>query len=204
MSRMNQPIATPSRTLLGFGASTMQGVGDTSAGGFFTRASRAESMQRRYANFINHGIGGNTVADMLARVDKAVDAAGLDYDVVVILGCNDVPRDRDGNPAVRSTPQAYAATLAQMFPRVKSPKGRSLFISSFAVSYEKTGVCTDVFSQYMDPAMKLAQQAGYEVWDLWRATEPVAPRYWATDGLHFNDAGHQYIADGVVARFATA
>lgn len=195
----SRPPSRKSKTLLNFGASTAQGVGDEAGGGYFARASRDERLKAVYVKFVNRGVGGNCVTDMLARADDAVAGAGRPFDVIVMLGCNDVPRQRDARPGVRSTPADYRATLESLLARVKGD-GRSLLVSSFAVSSERTGVSPDVFATYVDAAIALARSAGYDVWDLWRETLPRAAEYWAADGLHFNDAGHQYIADGVVAR----
>jgi lysophospholipase L1-like esterase len=185
------------RTLVGFGASTQQGAGDKTGGGYFARAEKLAKPSRPGWRWINRGIGGNTTRDMLARVSTVMVHAP--YDLVVVLGCNDMPRANDKNPKARTDLAEYEKNLDEILRRVKGEK--SLFITSFPVSQEKTGVAPETFAQYMNAAKTVAQKHGYEIWDLY--TELLggkAEQYWADDGLHFNDAGHQFLAESLWKR----
>lgn len=50
----------------------------------------------------------------------------------------------------------------------------------------------------MTAAVQIAGENGYSIWDLYHESQDEVAKYWAADGLHFNDAGHQMIADGVM------
>lgn len=177
------------RTLIGFGASTMQGAGDPE-GGFLKRMAPHLPDWR----VLNHGIGGDTTRDMLLRA-PAVHAIGADA-TVVLLGCNDLPRARDGSPDRRTTLADYRGNLEQILAIVKAK--RSLFVTSFRVSEEKTGVSSDLLRPYMQTAMEVARAHGYDAWDLFSDTFNDGPRFWAADGMHYNAAGHQHLADRVL------
>jgi len=186
-------------TLVGFGASSMQGVGD-SQGGCLRRVDLHCRERGLPVNVVNKGIGGQSTAHMLARIDAL--APLRPYDLVVILGCNDLPRARDGNPAIRSSLDGYTDNLRRLLPAIRGR--RSLFISSFAVSEERTGITPALFADYMDAVTGLARTSGYDIWDLYRETKDTVTLLLAADGLHFNDQGHALIAARVSAWLAAA
>jgi len=182
------------RTLVGFGASSMQGTGD-SQGGFFSRLERSGALPN--TKFINAGKGGNTTRDMLARAGEL--AAHRPYDLVVMLGCNDLPRDGDVSPHVeRRVPLAeYGQNLAAILPAIRGE--RSLFISSFLMSPAK-GMRPETFEQYMTVAISLAKENGYEVWDFYRESLGYISTHWANDGVHMKDSGHELVAKELAVR----
>jgi lysophospholipase L1-like esterase len=185
-------MAIELRSLVGFGASTMQGAGD-SQGGFFARVTRHLQQSQPGRKCYNLGVGGNTTVDMLNRVEQAEQY--MPFDSVVILGCNDLPRERDGNVPRRTTIEQYTANLDAIFPRIRGEA--SLFVSSFRPDSERTGVLTSTMDQYMGVALDLARKHQFEIWDLYYELRdsPELPKYWANDGMHFNDAGHAMLAD---------
>ena len=183
--------------LVGFGASSMEGAGDT-AGGFFRRLEGCDATAR-YERRVNLGIGGNTTRDMLARAETA--AALAPRDIIVLLGCNDVPRKNDDSKERRVPLAEYKINLQRILPTIKGE--HSLFVSSFPVSSERTGVPADALSSYMAVALSIAAAAGYETWDLHGdLANSRLSSYYAPDGLHFNDAGHAMIASELAKRVA--
>lgn len=171
-------------TILGFGASTMHGAGD-SRGGFLAR------LQRPGITVINKGVGGNTTRDMAARLD-ALRAIPREWSIV-LLGCNDMPRSNDGHPQNRTTLDEYRRHLTAIFNAVRS--SRNLFITSFRVR-DTVGIDANTFSDYMRVAVEEAlATGGYQIIDLHAASQSFGDRFWAADGMHYNDAGHQYICE---------
>ncbi len=181
-------------TIIGLGASSMQGVGDTQ-GGWFARAERLA--QDRKMRWINRGIGGNTTRDMLLRVTTVT--VHSPHRLVVMLGCNDLPRKYDTQPDRRTLIEEYRNNLNALFPRIQGTQ--SLFITSFPVCTTRVTIGDEMFETYMAAAKKCAIDAGYEIWDLYEELRGKCEPYWATDGLHFNDAGHALIAQAFVERF---
>ncbi len=106
----------------------MYGVGD-SEGGFFRRVENSFREKSSGLRFANLGISGDTTQKMLARADEFGRFPG--HGLVVILGCNDVPRDQDRSPAIRSDLSKYESRLRSLLPATKGR--RSQFISSFPV-----------------------------------------------------------------------
>lgn len=180
------------RTLVGFGASSMQGTGD-SQGGFFSRLERSDALPD--TQFINAGKGGNTTRDMLARAAEL--AVHRPYDLVVMLGCNDLPRDGDGDNPRRVPLDEYTRNLAAILPAIRG--GRSLFVSSFLMSPAK-GMRPETFAEYMTAAISVATDSGYEVWDFYRESLPFISLHWAGDGVHMKDSGHELVARELAER----
>lgn len=175
-------------TIVGFGASTMQGAGDTQ-GGCFARLKLAGATLG--AQWINCGIGGDTTRQMLQRAPAV--AAHHATHLVVLLGCNDLPRSGDPAPDMRTTLDEYAQNLDRLLPAIRAP--RSLFVTSFAVA-PRVGINDDDFARYVAAAADAARRHGYELWDLYGQTLQTISRYWAPDGVHLAGAGHQFVADG--------
>lgn len=174
--------------LLGFGASSMQGVGD-SRGGFLRRLELRVAGQY---SVTNAGVGGNTTRDMLQRLPGLALPADA---VIVLLGCNDLPRANDAFPQNRVTLAEYRENLDRLLSALKAP--RSLFISSFFPAEHLTGIAPATFETYMTAATDLARETGYEIWDLFNETRHTTAPLLAADGMHFNDTGHAFLADRV-------
>ena len=182
---------TERKIILGFGASSMQGAKD-SEGGFFKRLENALNRDAKTFDFVNLGIGGDTTREMHARIGAVEQYKPAC--TIVLLGCNDMPREGDRDPAHRTSLQEYENNLKLIFPKLRG--GRSLFITSFYVNEIKE----ETFIQYMETAKRLA--VGYEIWDMFQDCRPHLPGYLADDYVHFNDAGHQYICDHLLEMLA--
>lgn len=174
----------------------MQGTGD-SHGGWFARAEKLTA--DRKLRWINRGVGGNTTRDMLLRVTSVTVHAP--HRVVVMLGCNDLPRQGDTTPDRRTLTEEYTHNLNQIFPRIKATQ--SLLVTSFPVCPTRITIDAKTYDAYMTAAKKSALAAGYEIWDLYEELRGRAQPYWATDGLHFNDVGHAFIASSFAERYLT-
>jgi lysophospholipase L1-like esterase len=176
--------------VLGFGASSMKGAGD-SQGGFLKRMERATAGRAR---FLNAGVGGDTTRDMMARL-ASVRGSGHSL-TIIMLGCNDMPRRGDGQPGRRTALAEYAGNLRAIFATLAS--ARSIFATSFQVDWAATGIEPELFDRYMQAAKDAA--TGYELWDLHAESASYGPAFLAKDGVHYNDAGHQHLAATLLAR----
>lgn len=108
--------------LVSFGASTMQGAGDSQRG-FFTRLSRCFQKQRLPLEMGNEGVGGQTTRGMLARMHKLHSL--IPYDLVVILGCIDMPFKQDGSASSRTTHIEYLANLEKLPGTIRGKRSLS-------------------------------------------------------------------------------
>lgn len=174
-------------TIVGFGASSMQGIGDEEQGGFFNRLLASVDQAR----WVNLGVGGDTTRDMLRRCHEV--KAYRPYDLIVLLGCNDYPRANDAYPEVRATLEEYAANLTRLLPSIRGQ--RNIFITSFEVDPVRSGVSAATFERYISRARAIALDSGYEVIDLYAMLKVARLDYLAADGVHFTGHGHQVIAD---------
>jgi lysophospholipase L1-like esterase len=175
------------KKIVGFGASSMEGVGDDVGGGFFARLASAVGKYR----FVNLGIGGNTTRDMLLRRSQVL--RHRPYDLVVLLGCNDYPRANDEHAHMRTSLKEYKTNLCQLLLLIRGE--RSIFVTSYEVDPKRTGVDSGLFKRYTTAARLVAGDCGYEVIDLYSIVKKSRRNYLAADGVHFNAEGHQFIAD---------
>ncbi len=185
-------------TLIGFGASSMEGVGD-SQGGWFARAERIADEKKIRYRWINRGMGGDTTVEMLRRTSTVT--THKPYKLVVLLGCNDLPRASDGTPQRRVAIEQYRQNLDELFTRIKGTK--SLFMTSFPACQKQVGIDPAIYEQYMQQASAAARQAGYDVWDLYSELKGNCEPFWSPDGLHFNDIGHAHVAQRFVEKCLT-
>ncbi len=182
--------------LVGFGASTMSGTGD-SQGGFFARVCQKLAQQKLPVEGVQFGIGGDTTRKMLARAGSILSVGK--HDLIIMLGCNDLPRRDDKWPDTRTTIQEYERNLCALLTQIRGE--RSLFVSSFPVDPQKTGVSAEMLTDYMSLAISLAQGRDYQIWDMHKELLTVdLTNMWSPDGLHFNDQGHAFIAQGILSR----
>lgn len=177
------------KTIIGFGASSMAGVGD-SEGGFFKRMQKVLTQYQ----FINLGVGGNTTRDMLKR---CVQVDGFQtYDLIILLGCNDFPRANDKNPTARSELEEYQLNLTSLLKYFKGQ--RRIFLTSFPTDPTRSGINAELFKEYVDCAREVAVKNNFEILDLYTIVKASTDDFLAPDGLHFNAQGHQMIAELVL------
>ena len=180
-------------TIVFFGASTVEGVRDSVWGGFVTRLANRAFTERKRARIFNLGIAGDTSREYVNRTEE-IAARRADH-VVFLLGCNDVPRDRDGDPAIRVPVEEYEANLRRLFG---ASERRRTLITSFPVDAERTGVRREVFKTYLDAARRAAIDEGLEIVDVYEDWDGAARTEWlSSDGLHLNSDGYEWLADRV-------
>ena len=176
--------------LIGFGASTMQGVGD-SQGGFFKRLDAKLAKAGKPRECLNFGIGGNSTSDMLARFDEV--RPHLPNPAIILLGSNDLPRKRDLWPQNRLSLADYSTNVKTILSDLFHP--RTIFVSSFRVCPRRTGIQPETYAEYMGTALKIAASLRLITWDLYDESAALGDKYLASDGLHYNDAGHEFVAE---------
>jgi lysophospholipase L1-like esterase len=182
--------------LLGFGASSVEGVGD-SQGGFLKRLGQKLAAAGKPYECLNYGVGGNTTRDMLARLPQI--RPHLPAKVIVLLGSNDFPRDVDWAPESRVPLDEFRRNVDKIFDELGSPS--AIFVTSFAVCPPRTGIMPPTFQSYMEQALKSAAAHQMRIWDLHAESLRWDDRYLAEDGLHYNDAGHEMIAEHLLTMF---
>lgn len=181
-----------SKLILGFGASSMQGVGDPE-GGFFKRLERDWRGKGGKPRFVNQGIGGHTTRDMLARLSEATT---LSPDLtIVLLGCNDLPRNPDGSPDRRTDLAEYQSNLEKLFSEL--PGERRIFCTSFRPDLARHGISAENFSVYMNAARNAAEEAGWDLIDFFEMSLSWPADLYAEDGMHASAKGHAWMAEQI-------
>jgi lysophospholipase L1-like esterase len=176
----------PSPTLVGFGASSMEGAGDDESDGFLNRLKPAVAGQE----LVNLGVGGDTTRAMLRRADDVT--RHRPHDLIVLLGCNDYPRKNDAHPASRTAPREYVLNLTKLLNTIRGQ--RNLFITSFPADPARTGIAAADSATYVGLAKSAAVNCGYGILDLFEAVRSTGMDFLADDGLHYTPAGHRFIA----------
>lgn len=146
--------------------------------------------------FVNRGISGNRVRDILARSDK--DLVDIDPDIVTILiGVNDTWRRFDMNDP--TTADEFADTYETLLKKIKANTHAKIVIIEAFVLY---GMGRDEFREDLDLKLDktriLAMQYAdaYVPLDGILAAECVgrAPTELSDDGIHPNEGGRRFIA----------
>lgn len=146
--------------------------------------------------FVNRGISGNRVRDILARSDK--DLIDIDPDIVTILiGVNDTWRRFDMNDP--TTADEFADTYETLLKKIKANTHAKIVIIEAFVLY---GMGRDEFREDLDLKLDktriLAMQYAdaYVPLDGILAAECVGrtPTELSDDGIHPNEGGRRFIA----------
>jgi lysophospholipase L1-like esterase len=185
----------PMTRIFSFGASTAQGALDTEAGGFIVRlGKRLEEQERGLAE--NFGIGGETTNDMVVRLAEIPVYSRADI-AVVTLGINDVERVPDANPQKRVSLQKHADNVRLIIESLES-RCQILYVTQYPVDFAKRGLQETLVVSYIDAGRKIAQEIGVDVIDIYSEIDrDKYDAFIADDGMHFNAAGHAYIAERI-------
>lgn len=178
------------------GPNTLGGLG--SGYPLLIAADLLESHPDRSYQFLNRGISGNRVPDLVERWDR--DTMQLKPDVLsILIGVNDLwHKLMQGTPGtVEDFERGYAGLLAETR---RGPPGTKLVVLEPFVL--RTGAVDQRWFPEFDlrraAALRVARNAGatfiplQEMFD--RLSVKAPPAYWAADGVHPTPAGHAAIA----------
>jgi len=178
--------------------------------GFGYPAIISETFHYKYPNlhvsFINRGISGNRVRDLVERWDA--DCISLSPDIVTILvGINDTWRRFDSNDptSAKRFEDEYRMILLNT---LQSTKAKVILMSPFLLPinaermtwredvHEKIQVTENLANEFRLPYIPL-----HSIFDdlAENSNEPVS--YWAGDGVHPTYAGHDIIANELLKMF---
>jgi lysophospholipase L1-like esterase len=146
--------------------------------------------------------GGHTVPDLLQRVDKDVIAKKPTI-VVIQIGCND---------ARRLSRDRFKTSLGELIDRLQKAKIQVVQCTLTSVGEKHDGTNKDdaKLEAFAQIEREVARAKNVPVNDLRKAFAA----HWKThnpdnkdsgiltyDGNHFNDAGHQFVAEQMLRRF---
>ncbi len=178
-----------------FGASTAQGARDTEGGGFIVRiGKRLEEEGLGLSE--NFGIGGHTTDDMIPRLPRIPISSKWDI-AIVTLGINDVPRTPDNNQD-RRVPLDRHDTNVHLILEDLTGRCRVLYVTQYPVNYVVHGLEQSLVESYVNVGRQVSHEIGVDILDIHNEiNEEKYDAFIDDDGMHFNSAGHAYIADRI-------
>jgi lysophospholipase L1-like esterase len=192
------------KTIVFVGDSITEGAGDDERGGW-TR--RVEAWLRAGVRAIHAGISGNTIVDVLQRLDRDVLSHNPNV-IVLAIGINDSRQYPVDGGRYALSPQDFSTGLVAFATRVKASKAPVFVVGLNPVDETRTGFfeagmiyASDAQRLYDETLRSFANDNGYE----YIAIEPSfaangGAQALTTDGLHPNPAGHALIAHAVWAK----
>jgi lysophospholipase L1-like esterase len=174
--------------------------------GWFARLTRSGQGGERHLEFVNRGVGGNRVPDLLARLDADVIAAEPTL-VLVYIGINDVWHWRDG----RGTPEdEYRDGLRDVVDRLLAAGLRVLLCTPTVIGEKIEGANAQdaMLTTYTQISRDVAAAADVPLCDLHAAFRAELARVnpdgapdgvLTTDGVHLSDAGNALVASTIGA-----
>jgi lysophospholipase L1-like esterase len=146
--------------------------------------------------------GGHTVPDLLKRVDKDVIAKKPTI-VVIQIGCNDARRIKK---------EDFKAGLEELIDRLQKEKIQVILCSLTSVGEKHDGTNKDDpnLDAFAEVARGVAKEKNVPLNDLrkafieyWKKNNPEnKPSGLLTyDGNHWNDTGHQFVAERMLTKF---
>lgn len=192
------------KTVIFVGDSITEGAGDDAHGGWTRRLAAGLPAEWQA---VHAGIGGNTIVDILQRMDSDVFAHDPEL-IVLAIGINDSRQylSEGGRNGV-ALPD-FKAGLASFAQRANGTTARVLIVGLNPVdetrttAFEPGMIYASAAAKQYDAALQaFASGQGYEY-------VPIQASFAAnggaevltTDGLHPNPAGHELIAQAVWAR----
>lgn len=169
---------------------------------FLIAAEYGGAFPERKLEFINRGISGNKVPDLLNRWDK--DALELKPTVVsILIGVNDIwhPLNAGQEVSVEKYEEGYDKLLAQTVAAL--PNAKIILLEPFITPGRATTPKWDVWQGHVKAFQAVVAKLGAKykapVVKLQRVFDEASKRapaeYWVFDGVHPTYAGNQLIAD---------
>ena len=158
--------------------------------------------------FMNRGVAGNRVVDMLTRVRKDVINLKPDF-VSILIGANDVWQEFlcQNGFSKESFERIYNVFLTEI--KESLPDVKFIILEPFVLKGEGTMENWDEFRQEIEKRAAVSKKlaAKYDAdfiplqkkFDEAFLTAPMG--YWLVDGVHPSPAGHKIIADAWLENF---
>ncbi len=184
--------------IISFGASTAFGARDYEKKGFLFRVVEALSVDGEF-EAVNYGWIGDSTRDMLVRLQSLEIPAGAT--VIVTLGINDVRRIGEENED-RVPIEEHRSNLAAMLNFLKL-HCRPVYMSQYPVAYGQCSLSEELVESYIQAGLDVAGQLDVPVIDVHAAVQASGKfdEMVFKDGLHFNNHGHQFIAEQTLEFF---
>lgn len=172
---------------------------DISMGRGYAMMTAGQAMLRfpdRRLTFLNRGISGNRVRDLVARWTE--DAIALQPDFLsILIGINDTWRryDRDDPTSAEDFERDYRLILGRVR---RETRARIILLEPFLLPVAGR----EAWREDLDPKRAAVRRLAAEFADVFIPLDDLfrqrwsapSPAYWAEDGVHPTPAGHALIA----------
>lgn len=158
--------------------------------------------------FINRGIGGNRVTDLLARV--RCDMINIEPDVMsILIGVNDVWHEINNKNGVRTELFENVYDILVQELKAANPDMRIMIMEPFVLKGSATEGNWDAFkhgvAEKAAAVKRVAEKNGLAFIPLQdkfdKVCEKAPEAYWLVDGVHPTAAGHEMIAREWIKKF---
>lgn len=158
--------------------------------------------------FLNRGISGNRVIDLLARVKR--DAVNLSPDIIsILIGINDVWHEVSERNGVSTEKYETYYNMYVKELREANPDIKIMILEPFVLKGGATEEKWDAFRSDTEEKAKAAKRVASDngltfvpLMDRFDDLAKKAPAsYWLMDGVHPTAAGHTVIADEWIRAF---
>lgn len=158
--------------------------------------------------FINRGVGGNRVVDLLARVK--CDMINLQPDVMsILIGINDVGHEiqRQNGVSAAKYEKIYDLLIEEL--QTALPNLQIMILEPFVLKASATEEAWDTFHTEVKKraaaAKRIAEKYGLPFIALQERFDAACKRapaaYWLSDGVHPTSAGHELIKRAWIEAF---
>lgn len=149
-------------------------------------------------NFVNRGVSGNRIKDILARYDEDILAVKPDF-ISILIGINDVWRRYDSEDP--TTAEAFEKDYESLLKKIKSdfPNTKIMLIEPFVLhSLEDR----EGWHEDLDPKIQAVRKLAAEYADYYLPMDGIfaaaaactySPAELAEDGVHPSSLGHSLI-----------
>ena len=191
LARTRQKIADKAPlTIVAFGSSSTEGVGASTPAAAYP--ARLEALLRDRAGVdarvINHGVGGETILDMRARLNRDVLRVRPDL-VIWQVGSNAAMRAMD--------PELFTDMLERETWRLRRD-GADVILMDPQVAPEvdaRPGAAAIIAGVHAVAGReKIALMPRHRIMEAWAASPAFPGRFVDPDGLHMNDLGYHCLA----------
>jgi lysophospholipase L1-like esterase len=151
--------------------------------------------------YINHGIGGNTAADLSARWQKECLDLNADW-ISILVGINDAHSFMNGNE--KCNPENFRKTYQNLIQQVVEKSSAKIILWHpfyFVTPQSCLPKVADVIGQYIESVNSLASEFNGRITGVISTQELFAKsaqsrwiEFWIPEGVHPNSAGHAVMA----------
>ncbi len=163
----------------------------------FTAQKIKQDMPNADIQFVNRGVSGDRVRNLVARFDE--DIAAVNPDVITILiGVNDTWRRFDSNDP--TTSELFYETYENLLKMIKSRTHAKIVVLEAFVLYN---MGRNEFREDLDAKLDASRLLAMQYADAYIPLDGLFaaacvgndPRIFSDDGIHPNDGGRKFIAE---------